>query len=106
MKTYRPALRKYLVKFLLVFWIFSLAGVLIFRFVPVFVTPLMVLRLAQSVVAGQWVGIRHDWVPLDEISPAVIGAVLKAEDYRFYDHFGFDFEAIKKAYRYNQTHKQ
>ncbi|MBK9323606.1 MAG: monofunctional biosynthetic peptidoglycan transglycosylase [Bdellovibrionaceae bacterium] len=106
MKTYGPALQKYLVRFLFAFWMFSLTGVLIFRFVPVFVTPLMGLRLVQGVLANQWVGIRHDWVPLDEISPAVIGAVLKAEDYRFYDHFGFDFEAIKKAYRYNQTHKQ
>jgi monofunctional biosynthetic peptidoglycan transglycosylase len=32
-------------------------------------------------------------------------AVLKAEDYRFFEHNGFDFEAIEKAMKYNKTHK-
>ncbi len=106
MKTYWPLLRKYLVKLFLAFLIFSFAGVLIFRVVPVFVTPLMFLRLGQGAIEGRWVGIHHDWVPLEEISPTIVRAVLKAEDYKFYEHFGFDIEAIKKAYRYNQTHKQ
>ena len=33
-------------------------------------------------------------------------AVIKAEDYKFYQHNGFDFEAIQKAIEYNKTHKR
>lgn len=46
------------------------------------------------------------WVPIEEISPNIQRAVLKAEDYRFYEHNGFDFEAIEKAMKYNKTHKR
>ncbi|HWU42960.1 MAG TPA: monofunctional biosynthetic peptidoglycan transglycosylase, partial [Bdellovibrio sp.] len=33
-------------------------------------------------------------------------AVLKAEDARFFEHHGFDYEAIEKAMKYNRTHKK
>jgi monofunctional biosynthetic peptidoglycan transglycosylase len=33
-------------------------------------------------------------------------SVIKAEDYKFYQHNGFDFEAIEKAMQYNKTHKK
>lgn len=39
------------------------------------------------------------WVPLSEISPYLIKAVLIAEDDRFYFHEGFDIEGIKEAIR-------
>jgi len=37
------------------------------------------------------------WVPLSRISPFVVKAVLIAEDDKFWDHEGFDFDAIQKA---------
>jgi monofunctional biosynthetic peptidoglycan transglycosylase len=43
------------------------------------------------------VKIRHIWKPLSAISPYLIKAVLIAEDDKFYQHEGFDFEAIQKA---------
>jgi monofunctional biosynthetic peptidoglycan transglycosylase len=33
-------------------------------------------------------------------------AVVCSEDQEFLEHEGFDFNAIKKAYKYNQTHKK
>ncbi len=81
----------------------SITAVAVYRFVPVPVTPLMVLRLAD-----QWrderrvVRLEKDWVGLDEISPALQLAVVCAEDQRFLDHHGFDFEAIRKAIRHNE----
>lgn len=43
------------------------------------------------------VRIRQVWRPLSGISPYLIKAVLIAEDDKFYQHEGFDFEAIQKA---------
>ncbi len=37
------------------------------------------------------------WVPLSQISPYMVKAVLIAEDDKFYSHEGFDFEAMQKA---------
>lgn len=90
----------------MVFAIGSVGSVLFYRFVPVFVTPLMLIRSAQSVFSGSFVGIEKEWVPLSEISPSMQKAVLKAEDARFFEHNGFDFDAIEKAMKYNKTHKK
>lgn len=88
----------------LIFMVGSLGAVLFYRFVPVLVTPLMVQRSIESLWAERRVGMQKDWVPLADISPSVLRAVLKAEDYRFFEHNGFDFEAIQKAMIYNKTH--
>lgn len=45
--------------------------------------------------------IRHQWIPLSNISPYLIKAVLIAEDDKFWHHEGFDFEAIEKAIEIN-----
>ena len=34
------------------------------------------------------------WVPLEEVSPQLVGAVIASEDARFCSHMGFDVEAI------------
>ena len=43
---------------------------LIYRWVPVPLTPLMVIRCVQQVGRGEVPRLKHDWVPLKEISPA------------------------------------
>lgn len=99
-------LRKWLIRGVLFFFVSSLGLVLLYRFVPVFVTPLMIIRSLESLTSDHFVGINKDWVPLEDISPAVQKAILKAEDYRFFEHNGFDYEAIEKAMKFNQTHKR
>lgn len=106
MKTYLVRVRKWIVRGLLLFFVTSLGFVLLYRFVPVPLTPLMVLRSVESLFDEKFVGIEKDWVPLEDISPSVQKAILKAEDYRFFEHNGFDYEAIQKAMKYNQTHKK
>ena len=39
----------------------------------------------------------QSWVPYSKISPYLIKAVLIAEDDKFWNHEGFDYEAIQKA---------
>src|SRR3989344_3269773 len=95
-----------LLKGALLFFVVSLGLVLLYRFAPVPLTPLMGFRSAESIFSDKWVGISKDWVPLEDISPTIQRAVLKAEDYKFYEHNGFDFDAIEKAYKYNKTHRK
>jgi monofunctional biosynthetic peptidoglycan transglycosylase len=67
--------------------------IVLFRFVPVPLTPLMVLRLAQGY------GWQHHWVPLDRISTALAEAVVASEDNRFCtERFGFDFGALQEQF--------
>lgn len=87
------------------FFVTSLTLVFIYRFVPVYYTPLMALRSWEALWSPKPYDTEHKWVPLDKISSSVRRAVIKAEDYRFQEHKGFDFEAIEKAMRYNRTHK-
>ena len=51
-------------------------------------------------------GIEKKWVPVEQIARPMQLAVIKAEDAKFFNHNGFDFEAIEKAMKYNKTHKK
>jgi len=105
MKILKTAL-KYFGKFLLVFFIYSIGLTLIYRMVPVYLTPLMAIRLVeQAFDEKREVGLVKDWVPLDRISRHMPQAVIAAEDQKFLDHFGFDVEAIQKALEGNKAGK-
>ncbi len=79
---------------------FSIVQVCVYRFVPVPVTILMIERLADGN------GLDHRWVGADRISDTLKSAVIAAEDAKFCTHDGFDYDAIKKAEKYNATHKK
>ena len=46
--------------------------------------------------------LRHTWVPYDRISAHLKRAIIVAEDARFVEHEGFDWEAIDKALEKNR----
>ena len=46
--------------------------------------------------------VRHAWVPYERISEHLKRAVIAAEDARFLDHEGFDWEAIQQAMQKNE----
>jgi monofunctional biosynthetic peptidoglycan transglycosylase len=83
----------------------SVLSVIVFRFVPVPFTPLMLIRCAGQKWDGKEMRLKKDWVALEDISSAMPIAVIAAEDQKFEEHFGFDLEAIKKAEDYNSKHK-
>jgi len=60
-------------------------------------TAFMEYREKEWQREGKNLKIKRQWVPLSRISPYLIKAVLIAEDDKFYQHEGFDFEAIQKA---------
>ena len=71
--------------------------VILYRFVPVPVTPLMFIRCAQQVGRGEKIRLKHHWVPLDEMSKYLPVAVMASEDQRFLQHHGFDVVEIQNA---------
>jgi monofunctional glycosyltransferase len=75
--------------------------VVLFRFVPVPTSGLMVQRRFEAWSAGKPYASRHTWMPLEEISPSLGVAVIAAEDQNFTEHFGFDWQAIEKAVQHN-----
>ncbi len=89
-------------KVILYFFIFSIGLTIIYRFVPPPITILMVQRMIEQKMAGEKVVFKKDWVSIDKISPFMQRAAIAAEDQRFLEHNGFDFEALQKAYKYNK----
>jgi monofunctional glycosyltransferase len=50
--------------------------------------------------------LRHQWVNYNQISMHIKQAVIAAEDAKFIDHEGFDWEGIEKAYEKNKRRKK
>jgi monofunctional biosynthetic peptidoglycan transglycosylase len=98
---------RFFLRALVILFIFSLGITILYRFVPVPYTPLMFWRSIASIFSEEkFVGIDKKWVPIEKISKSMQQSVIKSEDYKFYQHHGFDFDAIEKAMQYNKTHKK
>lgn len=92
----------FLLKALLWFFGVSIASVVLFKFVPVPFTPLMVIRYFENSAAGKENQFSHNWEPIENISMNLQKAVIASEDGAFLTHNGFDFIAMQKAYKSNE----
>lgn len=97
---------RFLWKAMLWFFGLSILSVVIFKWVPVPFTPLMITRAIDQKMAGEEMTSSHDWVPIEEISVNMQKAVIASEDGNFMTHNGFDFDAIKKAMENNEKGKK
>ena len=88
------------------FFASTILSVIALRWLPVYFTPLMFIRLAQQVDEGKSMTLHHHWVPLEEISPSLPTAVMASEDARFLEHHGFDYKAIEHAAMRNMKHPE
>lgn len=84
-----------------------MAITILFRWLPLPGSSLML----QRQVASLWekdkeYRFRYRWVGLESVSPYASLAVIASEDQKFFNHMGFDFEAIEKAWEYNQRRKR
>ena len=99
--------RRFVVRLVLWFFGITIGVTLLYRFLPVPLTPLMVQRcFEQAGAPDRDVRLNKDWVSFSSLSPKLQLAVVCAEDQEFLEHEGFDFEAIEKAYKYNKSHKR
>lgn len=61
-------------------------------------TSMIEYRLSEARAAGREPRKFMIWMPIEQISPNLQRAVLAGEDSRFFEHDGFDWEAIEKAW--------
>ena len=64
-------------------------------------TAFMASRLERLREKDPGAPLRHQWVPYSRISAHLKRAIIAAEDAKFLDHDGFDWEAIQKAHEKN-----
>lgn len=79
----------------------TILAVVIYRFLPVYFTPLMFIRCGEQLADGKSLTMHHHWVSMDKISEHMPVAVMASEDQRFLLHHGFDFGAIQNAAKHN-----
>lgn len=91
-----------ILKIFLFFVIVSVIGVLIFKWVHPPITPLMIKRMIEQKIEGKPIIWKYEWVTLDEISPKLQLAVICSEDQKYLEHYGFDWNAIQKAFEQNE----
>ena len=99
-------LKKILKWIVVVFFASTILSVVVLRWVPVWFTPLMFIRLAQQSSDDKPWTLHHHWVSLEEISPSLPLAVMASEDARFLEHHGFDYKAIEEAAIRNMKHPE
>ena len=106
MKKIRDLIKKVILWIVVAFFASTILSVAVLRWVPVWFTPLMFIRLAQQVSEGKELTLHHHWVPLEEIAPSLPTAVMASEDARFQEHHGFDYKAIEHAAMRNIKHPE
>ena len=84
----------------------SILSVIVFKWVPIPSTPLMLTRAIGNKLDGEAMVCSHDWVPIEAISTNLQRAVIASEDGNFLTHHGFDFNAIQKAMESNEKGKK
>lgn len=89
-------------------WLFfgSIGSVIVLKYVPVWVTPLVISRWVDTVGTDESGHVYKKWRPYDEISREVALAVVASEDQAFPTHWGFDFDEIQDAIKENQRRER
>ncbi len=80
----------------------STLAIILFRWVPVPFSAVMLERRVSATFEGKPYRSLHTWTPLEDIAPSMGVAVIAAEDQNFSEHFGFDWKAIEKAVEHNE----
>lgn len=79
------------------FYVLVTLALLCFRFLPPPTTGVQIQRRVEALVTGSDYEKQYAFRPLSQISDNLEHAVVAAEDTRFYQHGGFDWEEIQIA---------
>lgn len=71
--------------------LYSILLVLLLKWIPITGTPLMLKRSLHNEVT-----VKYKWTPIEDISDEMIFAAIAAEDQRFFQHDGFDYQEIRR----------
>ncbi|HTB08027.1 MAG TPA: monofunctional biosynthetic peptidoglycan transglycosylase [Bacteroidia bacterium] len=106
MKNFLLIVWKWTKRIAIAFFALSIFSVILFRFVPIPFTPLMLIRCVDQKLAGQSMKLDKTWESIDNISPNLPLAVFCSEDQLFFTHHGFNFDAIKDAWHHDEHSKR
>jgi monofunctional biosynthetic peptidoglycan transglycosylase len=96
-----------MIKWIVLFFFGStILSVFIYRYIPVYFTPLMFIRCFEQVGRGEEIRLKHHWVDINEISPFLPVAVIASEDQLFMEHYGFDMASIRDAIKEREMGKR
>jgi monofunctional biosynthetic peptidoglycan transglycosylase len=73
-----------------------------YRYYPPHETAFMAQRMGEARAKNPKARLRYTWVPWERISPYLKRAMIAAEDARFTEHAGFDWEGIRNAIEKNE----
>lgn len=82
---------------LIIAFAWSILVVVMYRFLPVYFTPLMFSRCIEQLGRGEEIKWYHEWIPLEDMPRSMPVAVIASEDQKFLSHYGFDYQAIEQA---------
>jgi monofunctional biosynthetic peptidoglycan transglycosylase len=105
-QTFFQKLKRFIWKAMLWFFGVSILSVIVFKWIPVPLTPLMITRAVEQKFDGKEMTCNHDWEPIENISINLQKAVIASEDGNFLKHSGFDFSAMQKAFKNNNRGKK
>jgi monofunctional biosynthetic peptidoglycan transglycosylase len=87
----------WIVKLVVAFFLISILWVLAYRFV----NPPITATMLGDILAGR--GAARAWMPISQIDRDMVRASIAAEDSKFCQHNGFDFDAIEDAMKRNAS---
>ena len=93
---------KWLLLLLIAYQLWIFAHVLTWKWVNPGETSFMSIRLRELREKNPKAELKHQWVEYAKISTHLKRAVVAAEDDRFMDHHGFDFQGIEYALKKNE----
>jgi len=73
-----------------------------YRYYPPRETAFMAQRMDEARARNPKAQLRYTWVPLERISPNLRRAMIAAEDAKFAEHSGFDWDGIRAALEKNE----
>ena len=86
-------IKRFILKVLLGFFLLSFGWVLLYKYVPVKWTPLMLKRSIANIDQEDFRNYRS-WVDIEDIAPVMVRAVIASEDGKFMTHCGFDLKEL------------
>ncbi len=87
----------------LAYYVLCILGLVYLRFLPPVVTTVQIQRVVERAADHERPLRDYRWRSLTRMSPNVPHAVVAAEDARFYQHHGFDWEELRKARQQART---
>jgi monofunctional biosynthetic peptidoglycan transglycosylase len=87
----------WIIKLIMAFLLISVLWVLAYRFI----NPPITFTMIGDLISGR--GAHKQWMPISEIDRDMVRASIAAEDSKFCQHHGFDFDAIEDAMKRNAS---